>query len=201
MYRSLIKEKKFAWGAKALVTYFPTKGSVSFVGSIKGGTRAWGSSELARIHALMLLEGTKKHTKKDIQLLLDSMAAMLQFSISDERLIFSGRVRTVHLPTLLALVAECITEPSFPEKELAVLRQRELSNLTLAAQDTRQQASISLSRILFAKGHPNYDETIEESKKMLEAITSAQLCKKHNALIDKRTLVVSVAGDVTLLKV
>jgi zinc protease len=201
MYAKRIKEKKFAWGAQVLVTHFPTKGSVSFVGSMKGGTRAWASPELARIHALMLLEGTAKRTKKDIQSALDSMAASLQFSISDERLIFSGRVRTIHLPKLLALVAECITEPSFPEAELEVLKQRELSNLALAAQDTRQQADISLSRMLFAKGHPNYDETIEESKKILSNIHSVTLRSKHASLIDRRTLVFSAAGDSTLSNV
>ncbi len=204
MYATQIKEKTFSRGAikgaKVLVTYFPTKGAVSFVGSVKGGYRAWKSAEEARMHAAMLLEGTAKHSKKEIQQLLDSMAAMLSFSVTDERLVFSGRVRTAHLPKLLRLIAECLTEPAFPDAELEVLKAREFSNLALAAQDTRLQASILLARELYPKGHPNYDDTTEESKAALSHITSDYLASKHGDIIDKRSLVLSIAGDITMPK-
>lgn len=204
MYATQIKEKTFSKGAvkgaKALVTYFPTKGAVSFVGSIKGGNRAWPSAEHAHMHAAMLLEGTAKHSKKEIQQLLDSMAAMLSFNVTDQRLVFSGRVRTVHLPKLLRLVAECLTEPAFPEAELEVLKAREFSNLALTMQDTRLQASILLARELYPKGHPNYDDTTEESKAALGHITSDYLASKHGNIIDKRSLVLSIAGDITVPK-
>ncbi|HUD02584.1 MAG TPA: pitrilysin family protein [Candidatus Paceibacterota bacterium] len=204
MYSKQIQEKTFTRGtlegAALLVTYFPTKGLVSFVGSIKGGSRGWGSSELAHVHAAMLLEGTAKHSKKEIQQILDSIAAILSFAVSDEQLVFSGRVRTVHLSRLLALIAECLTLPTFPDAELEVLKQREISNLTLASQDTRQQAGILLTRVLYTAGHPNYEETTEESKKVLSKITGDFLRSRHAAMVDKRTLIVSIAGDITMAK-
>lgn len=201
MYSRLIKEKIFTRGAlkgaKALVTYFPTKGAVSFVGSVKAGNRAWPHAEQAHLHATMLLEGTNKHTKKEIQQLLDSMAATLSFTATDERLVFSGRVRTVHLSKVLGLVAECLTEPAFPEAELEVLKGRELSNLMLASQDTRRQAGILLARELYSAEHPNYDDTTEESKEALTSTTSALLRSRHKTLIGRANLVLSVAGDIT----
>ncbi len=204
MYATQIKEKTFSRGAskgaKVLVTYFPTKGAVSFVGSVKGGYRAWKSAEEARMHAAMLLEGTAKHTKKEIQQLLDSMAAQLSFSVTDERLVFSGRVRTAHLPKLLRLIAECLIEPAFPDAELDVLKAREFSNLALVAQDTRLQASILLARELYPKNHPNYVDTTEESKAALSHITSDHLASKHGDILDRRSLVLSIAGDITMPK-
>ncbi len=200
MYSKLIQKKQFSWGGQALAAEFPAHGSVSVVGSIAGGARLAGSQEFAKIHADILLEGTKKHGKKAIQIILDSIGASLSFSANSERLIFSARVRTENLEKLLSLVSEILREPTFPERELAVLKKREQASLSLEAQDTREQAGIALSRLLFKKGHPNFDETTEESKKTLEGITSKKLRAYHRASIDGGSLILSIAGDIKAQK-
>jgi zinc protease len=77
---------------------------------------------------------------------------------------------------------------------------REASNLELESQNTTTQANIALSRLLFAKGHPNYDETTPESAQALKSITAQHLRERHAKMIDRRTLVVSMAGDITAAK-
>ncbi|HEV8666735.1 MAG TPA: pitrilysin family protein [Candidatus Paceibacterota bacterium] len=200
MYSTKIKSKKFPWGGIALATPFPSKDTVSVVGSIAGGARAWGSNEEADVHAQMLLEGTKSHTKKELQLLLDGMGANLTFAAGNERLHFMGKVRPTHLNAFLSVVAECLTESTFPEPELAVLKMREASNLELESQNTTAQANIALSRLLYAKEHPNYDDTTDESVKVLKGINAQRLREMHRKLLDRRTLVLSMAGDITPAK-
>lgn len=200
MYSKKIKNKKFSWGATALAAPFPSKDIVSIVGSIAGGARAWGSEEEADVHAQMLLEGTKTHTKKELQLLLDSMGANLTFANGNERLHFIAKVRPVHASALLEIIAECLTEPTFPEPELAVLKMREAANLELESQNTNTQVGIALSRLLYAKEHPNYGETTAESIKILKGINAKRLREMHIKLLDRRTLVVSMAGDITSAK-
>lgn len=200
MYSKKIKLKKLPWGGTALVAAFPSKDVISVVGSIAGGNRAWGSSEEADVHAQMLLEGTKSHTKKELQLLLDGMGASLSFAAGNERLHFSAKVRPIHVNALVGLIAECLTEPTFPEPELAVIKMHEASNLELESQNTNAQASIALTRLLFAKGHPNYGEATAESVTVLKSINAKRLREVHRKLLDRRSLVVSMAGDITAAK-
>ncbi len=201
MYSKKIKLKKFPWGGTALATTFPSHDMVSVVGSVAGGSRAWGSSEEAEVHANMLLEGTASHTKVELQELLDSIGANLSFAAGTERLHFNAKVRPVHLDTLLGIITECLREPTFPEQELEVLKMHEESNLALESQNTNTQATIVLSRLLFNKEHPNYIESTAESIDALKGITAKRLREMHLKILDRRSVVVSLAGDSTPAKV
>lgn len=196
MYSKLIKEEKFKWGGRVLAAKFHAHGAVSIVGSIRGGSRAAGSEEFAEVHAQMLLEGTHTRDKQVLQQTLDDMGASLEFSASASRLVFSGKVLAHNLEKLLALIAEILMEPAFPESELAILKNRELANLSHEAQDTRQQASVALSRQLFKKGHPNYSESTEESRRILKGVSTASLEAFHKTILGRKTLALAVAGDV-----
>lgn len=196
MYTKLIQEKKLPWGATLLVAAFPAYGSVSFMGSVLGGTRLAKNNQIARVHAAMLLDGTSKRDKREIQLFLDSIGASLSFSVSRNRLTFSGRVHGKHLDKLLAFIAEALMEPVFPEEELDMLKKRDLASLSLAAQDTHTQADIALTRMLYPKEHPNFADTIDESREMLTALEREDLLKHHARIVGRNELILSLAGDI-----
>ncbi len=200
-YSSMIKEKIFPWGGKALGTRFPAHDSVSIVGSMIGGARLSGDATLAEIHAAMLLEGTKKYDKKQIQIMLDSMGASLTFAAVGDRLVFMGRVREESIEKLLALIAEALRAPTFPETELKALKARKQAEFDLEVKDTQAQAEINLVRLLFGKEHPNWEESTEESRKALSFISRKVLVGYHDRAIDVSSLVVSVAGDISPSKV
>jgi zinc protease len=211
MYAQSIKEKKLSFGGRALAVRFPAHGSVSIAGSIAGGSQSAdhflkqknrsGSGEFAKIHADMLLEGTKKHSKKELQILLDTIGASLSFDTTHKRLEFFGRVRVKHLETLLSIIAEVLGQPSFPQSELEILKRREIANLAYEVQDTRTQASIALSRLIYTHNHPNYNETTDESREELGKITSQELSDFHASLVDGSSLILSIAGDLAPQKV
>ncbi len=197
MYTKLIHEKKLPWDATLVVAAFPAYGSVSFVGSVLGGTRAAVNPQIARVHSAMLTEGTTKRDKKEIQLFLDSIGASLSFSVSRNRLSFSGRVRAKHLDRLLAFVAETLIEPTFPNSELEILKKRDLAAFSLAAQDTHTQADIAFTRLLYTAEHPNYIETTDESREALLTITCKELMEHHVRVVGRNGLVLSLAGNIT----
>ncbi|MDE1925154.1 MAG: insulinase family protein [Patescibacteria group bacterium] len=196
MYSKQIKEKKYSWGGKAYTTVFPAHGSVSIVGSVAGGERAWGNETEAGVHAAMLLEGTSKRSKKEIQIFLDSIGASLSFVATSDRLQFSAKVRAPHVEKLLELIVEALAEPAFLPHELAMLKRRDGAALLLEAQNPNAQAKIANSRLLFKRGHPNYSYTTKESQKALHKVSAKELQKRHAKIIDGRSLVVSLAGDI-----
>ncbi len=195
-YAQKIKDKKFPWGGRALVTPFPASGLVSVAGSIAVGSRKTSDDTLADVHAQMLLEGTEQYSKKDLQIELDRMGASLAFNASSDRLRFSALVRATHLPQLCALVSEILRHPAFPETELSILKQREEASLRMESQHTLTQAKISLSRMLYPKDHPNYAPTTSESVAALKKI-SVPLLRAYHAHINRNSLVLSVSGDVS----
>jgi predicted Zn-dependent peptidase len=197
MYTKLIHEIPLPWHATLLVAAFPAYGSVSFVGSVRGGTRAAKNMQIARVHASMLLDGTAKRGKKEIQLFLDSTGASLSFSVTRNRLTFSGRVREKHLDALLAFVAEALLEPTFPQEELEMLKKRDLASLALAAQDTHTQADIALARLLFKRDHPNFAPTTDESREELNALTREDLLEHHQRIVGRDDLILALAGNIT----
>lgn len=209
-YASRIKRKKLSAGGTALFAAFPAHGEISITGSLAGGAHlaqafvcegidqcTLSGDVLADIHAAMLLEGTQKHTKTKIQILLDTIGASLTFSADKDRLVFQARVRAVYADKLFALIAECLRSATFPTTELGHLKARMLADLSLEAQNPRAQASISLSHILFSYGHPNRHEDTAHSKVAVEAMTRKELRQYHARNIDVRSLVVSIAGDMT----
>jgi zinc protease len=194
-YASTIKEKKLKSGGKVLLSRFPAHGRISIAGSIAGGFRLAGSRALAEAHAAMLLEGTTHKSKTDIQILLDQLGASLSFSAEKDRLVFQGHVRTTYAKKLLALIAEVLREPTFPARELANLKDRMRAEFSLEAQETRTQAGINLSHLLYPPAHPNYQASTNSSQAAVETVTRKDLQKYHARAVDSRTLVVSVAGD------
>lgn len=187
---------------------FPSSGEISITGSVAGGAHlaqgflcegidecVFSGDVLADMHAAMLLAGTAKHTKHDIQIMLDSIGASLSFSADKCRLVFNARVRAVHAGKLLALISECLRVPSFPQEEIVHLKARMNTELSFEAQNTRAQAGINLSRILFSQRHPNRQEDTAHSKLAVENMTRKELLAYHASAIDGRSLIVSIAGD------
>ncbi len=203
-YSSKVKTCHYPWKGTLVYTPFASHDIVSLVGSISGGTlcaQEYLQSPLgttfAEVHASMLLEGTTKHSKEDLQTLLDSMGASLSFATSAERLVFSASVRPVHLDALLSLIQEVLLSSTFPTKELMRYKKRALAELALEMQDPRAQSQIHLDRMIMPPEHALYEETTVESIQIVEGITSTQLRRYHAYSLSRESLIVSIAGDIS----
>ncbi len=77
----------------------------------------------------MLSEGTKNHSGVEISEYFDQFGAFLEITHSAERLVFTVHGMTKHLPKLLPMLQEMISESVIPQKEL--LMQKNIASQTL----------------------------------------------------------------------
>src|SRR5262249_23042698 len=88
-----------------------------------------GKSTAADMAGSMLLRGTTKHSRQDLQDEFDKVKA--QVSIGGSVMGANARIETIHdgLVPALRLVAEALKQPSFPETEFEQLRQSEIAEV------------------------------------------------------------------------
>jgi zinc protease len=101
------------------------------------------------------------------------------------------------LPQALALYAQLITEPTFPDAELARVKTRLLAAIAREKAEPFGAARRVLSRLLYGEGHP-YAYAGLGLERDVQAITRADLVAFHARWLrpDRATLV--VVGDTTL---
>lgn len=141
-----------------------------------------------------LMRGTKKHTFDQIYNILESAGAGLGFSTGTQKSGFSGRSLAEDLPLLLRLLAETLTQPSFPKAEMERLRAQILTGLKISAEDTSDVASETFDKILY-KGHP-YSRPDEGTLDSISGITRNDLVRFHREHYGPRGLVIAIVGSV-----
>jgi zinc protease len=191
-----ITEKKWN-GARVFVAPTSIKDLVYVEGSVLGG---WNmlprtKGEVSVLAAEILDAGTKNKSKNVIRESLASRGASLTFSSGDERTYFRGSCLPEDLNTLLATIAECLGEAAFPQAEVRSAKERINGELTEEKNDTRVQAAIALSRLMYDTLHSNYEETTEERIRDLALAERTDVVgfKKY---LGQGGLVLVITGDV-----
>jgi len=131
-----------------------------------------GKSIVGSMLGSMLQRGTAKKSYQDLQDAEDQLKAHIWISSEADGM-------TLHIETLrdklaasLDLAAEMLTTPSFPDKELEIVRQEELANLEQQLKDPMSSAFTALEQMTqkWPKGDPRYpmspQEQIDEIKKV-----------------------------------
>ena len=132
-----------------------------------------GRAAAASMAGAMLMRGSRKYTRQEIQDELDRLKA--SGSVTGAVSQATGQVQTTreHLPEVLRLMADIIREPVFPADEFETLREQRLSRLEQQRSDPNAQAQIALGRHMHPvpAGHPRYTETVEEAIAAVEAVS------------------------------
>jgi zinc protease len=120
--------------------------------------------------AAMLMRGTTRHSRQEIEDALDASRARL--SISGDGTGAQARGQTVreHLPDTLRLVAEILRQPSFPAKEFDKLKRERSTEIEERRSDPEDIAERALGRYgnPYAEGDVRYVPTIDEEVRNLE---------------------------------
>jgi zinc protease len=152
----------------------------------------------ASFAAGMLLRGTNKHTREQIQDELDRLRAQLR--------VFGGATgTTVTLETTreqfadaMRLAAEVLREPSFPPAELEQLRQERLAALEDSRTDPQQKAFTTLQKHLnpWPKSDPRYVDSPEEDLEAAAAVSLAEVKQFWEEFYGAAAAEIAVVGDV-----
>src|SRR5262249_52688435 len=94
----------------------------------------------------LLRRGTKKLSREEISERLDELEASLTIGSTLGPLLVPFAPPRETLPQLLDLIREVLREPSFPEKELAILQAQDLQSLAESATEPDSLAERALMR-------------------------------------------------------
>lgn len=160
-------------------------------GNLVDDDRTAGRSHLA---AQMLDKGTANHSAREIAELFDTYDARVSFAAN--RHTFTARLWTVRdqFSAAGSLVAECLLKPTFPEDELAKVKQ-----LTLTAIANRRASPNAETMELFCgllpPGSP-FHLLPEGSRESVESLTRDDLIRHHARYFVPENAAVAVFGDI-----
>jgi zinc protease len=185
-------------GLVVLATENPTADIVAARLFIDAGSRYEQPDQagLSHLAAALLSKGTPTRTSQDIAAQVESIGASLGVSSAPDYFMVSVKTVSTDFAELLALAAELIQFPTFPEAELALERK-----LTIQAIRARQEQPMAIAiQQLRQAIHPNHAYG-QPGLGTLETITSLErshLIEFHGQHFSPHTAVLSIAGNITV---
>jgi zinc protease len=152
---------------------------------------------LAIFTAALMREGTTTKTSEQISEQLERLAAAVGVGagISSPFATATGNGLTNNLDTVLALMADVLMNPSFPQVEIDRYKARTRANFMNQRTQPAFLAQERLSKALFAD-HPL--SRISPTPAALDALTRDALVEFHKAHYVPDRAVLAVAGDISL---
>ncbi len=145
----------------------------------------------------LMMRGTKKHTRQDIEDILDKLKSKLAASSGAGQLSFSLVSKRGALPQVLELLKEVLREPAFPLDEFQILQQNQKQGLSKALVDPQMLAINLLRRTIrpYPRDDVRYFPTIEESMERLEKTSRDEVEQLYAQQLGGEHGEISLVGD------
>src|SRR5437763_13684708 len=183
-------------GAVLVSASLPSNPFVAFRGSIPAGVAAEGESHgLAEFTSRLLLSGTRHRSAAKLADRLEGIGATLEFHNGDEVLSFSSRSTRDTARETVRILVECLSEPTFPEREIERVRGELLNDLRIEADDTHLRAMRELERFVFPNDHP-YGRDPKGGADRVRRIRRRDLVDFHESRVGAEGLILAATGDV-----
>ncbi|MEZ0538438.1 M16 family metallopeptidase [Fibrella arboris] len=143
----------------------------------------------------MLSEGTTSRTSAQISDAFDRYGAFLELNSGFDRGSLVVYCQPKHLANVLPLMAELLTEATYPEKEFEDLRTITLQNLKVSYEKTSHLASVRFRQKLYGPTHP-YGRS--QHPDTVGALPRSEAVAFYNQYIRQQPFRVLLAGQVTL---
>ena len=156
-----------------------------------------GMTAVATATGSMLMRGSRHHTRQQIRDELDRLKAQASAFGGLSSAGSSIRTTRENLGAVIALMAELLKEPAFPESEFAQLKQQILAGIESQKSQPATLASLALQRHLnpYPKGDVRYTPTLEEEMEDYKAVTLEQMKAFHRDFYGASTGEVTLVGD------
>lgn len=145
----------------------------------------------------LMLRGTKEKSHQEIQDILDALGATLSISSSAGSLDISILAKRDTLPKVLALTKEIIETPSFPEEELQVMLQQQITALEASKSEPQSLAMNLLARTLTPYPVDDIRATlpVEDQIGQLKEVSIDDVIKLFNEQIGNQSGELVAVGD------
>jgi predicted Zn-dependent peptidase len=151
---------------------------------------------VASLTADMLDEGAGARNALAIADAIDFLGAELSSTGAVDASYVGLHVPIARLGDALAIMADVVANPTFPEAELKRLREERLASILETEDDPEQLIQVAFPRLVFGPTH-RYGIPSIGTAASLEGITAADLKAFHAAHYRPANAVLIVAGDVT----
>lgn len=154
-------------------------------------------SFVAELCANMLARGTQKYSREALQDEFDKLKAEVEFYSDKQGVYVQFETTRDNLASVINLVFEVLRSPTFPKKELLLLKSQILSQLNSSKTDPQALALNAIFNHLntYPKGHifakTNFDEKISG----INAVTVEQLKTFHRDYYGGNNLQFGIVGD------
>jgi len=152
------------------------------------------SPSVAHATAGLLKNGTSKHTAEQINEALEFYGAQLKVSAGNDYSTVTLYALTKHLPALLPMVLEIITDATFPENEVEIHKQNAIQRLLVNLRQCEFVANQKIDELLFGHDHPYGRFSKKENIAALTREDLVAFYKIHYSLANAR---IFMAGKVT----
>jgi predicted Zn-dependent peptidase len=162
---------------------------------LEGGAGAE-PTELAGVTALTaraLSEGTARRSAVELIEAAERLGSELHAESGWETLVASVEVPRSRFAPALALLAEMVLQPSFPEEEITRLREERLNDLMQAMADPRRRAERAFAGVLYSASSP-YSRAIGGTEETVARITRDAVVERHRAVLSPKEATLIVAG-------
>ena len=164
---------------------------------IEAGARFDGAGQegLANLAARLLTYGTKRRSALQISDALDFIGASLSAGCSENLASLSMTILKKDLPAGLALLAEVLTQSTFPQEEVDRQKQAILASLKAREEDPGDIAERRFAAALF----PNspYGRAVEGTESSVRAISQKSLREFYERYYRPNRTIMAVVGDVS----
>jgi zinc protease len=145
----------------------------------------------------MLMRGTTKHTRQQIQDELDRLKARAFVSGGATQATLFIETTRANLPAAMRLMAEVLRDPAFPTKEFDLLKQENLAAIEQQKSEPTQIAFTAFNRQIapYPKGDPRYVSTPEEDIAEMNAATLDSAKQFYHDFYGASNAQLTVVGD------
>jgi zinc protease len=155
-----------------------------------------GQGGLASLTADMLDEGTKTRSSLEISDQLADIGSYMGVNAGWDSTTANMLTLKRHLDRALEIYSDVLLNPSFPEQELARLRDTRMTGFRQRRDDPNQIASMVYSGLLYGKGHP-YGRSLTGNEESLGAVAGADVRKFYATFYRPNNATLIVVGDTT----
>lgn len=145
----------------------------------------------------MLMRGTTKRTRQQIQDELDRLKARMTILGGATQAQVNIETTRENLPAVMRLAAEVLREPAFPAEEFDQMKRQNLASIEEQKSEPIQMAFTAFSRHLgqYPKGDVRYVKTVEETIADLNATTLEEAKQFYRDFYGASDATMSVIGD------
>ncbi len=149
---------------------------------------------IARMTSRMLTEGTKKYDSFSISELMDFYGASLRTSCYRDNAVVTLVTLNKHFKSVLPVLDEVVKYPTFPEKDLKVLINKEKAGFIEAMERVDDIAEYNFNVLLFGKEHPYGKLTVVDD---FDRVNSEQLKEFYDKYYKPGNFKIIVSGNVS----